>query len=366
VSPTPGPGNNQGGGNQGGGNQGGGGPGPQPSPQPGILVVTYVANGGAGGPHTVNVASGTEHTILTLPATGISRPGYQFLGWNTAADGGGTSHAPGSTITVTGNMTFHAQWQSIELAGTTGPGGDLERVNHPTFMQGFPDGSVRPDNNITRAEAAAIFFRLLCPTDHANRNTPVPNAFSDVQASDWFAHYVNYLASVDVLLGFTDGSFRPNASISREEFATIVTRFNHPPTALVPVDPWFSDVTPDMWSRDYIYFGATRDWLRGFPDGTFRPRNPITRAEAAAVVNRVLDRAIDDAALAEINNPFNDITPAHWAFREIIEASVTHCFIRDEDGNESWMFDCDCPPGQGGQNHSRRLAVEQYLGKIRT
>jgi hypothetical protein len=240
----------------------------------------------------------------------------------------------------------------------------LERNNHPPFIQGFPDGSVRPDSNITRAQAAAIFFRLLCPTYHVDMNAPVPNNFSDVPAGEWFAQYVNYLASVDVLLGFPDGTFRPNASISREEFAAIVTRFNHPQTTLVPVDPWFSDVTLDRWSRDYIYFGATRDWLRGFPDGTFRPGNPITRAEAAAVVNRVLNRAIDDAALAQTQNPFNDITHAHWAFRDIIEASVEHCFVRDENGNEVWIFDCDCPPGQGGQNHTNRRAVQLALGKV--
>jgi len=316
---------------------GGGGGIPWQPPIGGDIVITYVANDSTGNTHTVTVP-GDTHIVWTLPATGMDRPGYEFLGWNTAADGSGTMHAPGSTITVTTSLTLYAQWQSLDEMGTYGPGGELERDRHPVYLQGFPDGSVRADDDITRAQAAAIFFRLLCPTYHTGKNDPVPNAFGDVADDAWFTHYVNYLAYVGVLRGFPDGTFRPDAPILREEFAAIITRFNHPAISLVPVNPWFSDVPDDMWSKEYIYFGARRDWLRGFPDGTFRPEEPITRGEAATVVNRMLERAIDEAALAVVGNPFSDITPDHWAFREIIEASIYHHFTRDQGGSETWTY----------------------------
>jgi uncharacterized repeat protein (TIGR02543 family) len=315
-----------------------------------MLTVTYVANGGSGGPYTVQVPAGSEHTVLTPAATGISRADYTFVTWNLDEAGYGTSHAPGSVITVTESITLYAQWLEIGEAGTTGPGGDLQRETHPPFIFGFPDGSVRPDNNITRAQAAAIFFRLLCPTDHANKGDPVVNEFIDIRGDEWFVQEVSYLASMGVLLGFGDGTFRPNAPITREEFVTIMTRFNHPFTRPVEIDPWFTDVHVEMWSYPYIYFGAVRGWVEGFPDGTFRPHNPILRGEAAALINRVLERGIDDAALAVVENPFNDITPAHWAYADIIEASVEHAFIRDEDGNEIWVLGVE--PHQLGQNLS--------------
>jgi hypothetical protein len=182
------------------------------------------------------------------------------------------------------------------------------------YVQGYPDGTFRPEASVTRAEVAAILFRVV--KDSA-KNSGAPAKFGDVKAGEWYAQAVNYLAARGVISGYTDGTFKPNQPISREEFTTLAAKF----TALISGGSLpFSDVKPGDWSYNYIRTAYAKNWVAGYPDGTFRPRNPITRAETVAVVNRILERT-PKGVTPSAPNPFSDLSPAHWAYADVLEAT---------------------------------------------
>lgn len=286
-------------------------------------TVTYTANEGIGNDYKVpGIPSGTKHTVLDVASAKISYPDHVFTGWNTKADGTGTSYAPGEKLTVTSDITLYAQWRVRVL---------LETDEHILYLNGYGDGTVRADNAITRAEAASIFYRLLKTQGEAEAGM-----FSDVDSSKWYAKAVNYLASMGILTGYADGTFKPDAPITRAEFATIATRFD----TLISLDGEnnFKDVPDTHWAVKYINAGVAKGWINGYGDGTFKPDESITRAQVVKIVNAMLERKIDDAALAIVVNPYTDISKNHWAYAEIIEASVPHEYTRDEDGNEIWEY----------------------------
>jgi uncharacterized repeat protein (TIGR02543 family) len=307
----------------GGGSGGSGGSGGGTS----TYTVTYTANGGTGSDHKVSsISSGSSHTVLPRNTTGISRDNYTFTGWNTKADGSGTTYSAGDKITITSNVTLYAKWEST---GSSGVGDLLDTVNHRVYLNGYPDGSVRPDNAITRAEAASIFYRLL-----KDPGTDSGGKFSDVKSGEWYAQAVNYLASIGILTGYPDGSFKPNAPITREEFAAIASRFDSLDTSVANV---FSDVHANSWAVSYINSAYAKGWINGYPGGTFKPDNNITRAEVVTIVNAMLGRKIDKAALAQVENPYYDLKKSHWAYSDIIEASVVHEYVKDKNGVETWQ-----------------------------
>ena len=288
------------------------------------------------------VSPGSDAT--DVPAS-PARPGYAFTGWSPAPP----------FINVQEHITSMAQYRFTGGGGNGGGGGgggagaggggavppavvELEEQiplaqfisDHIAYITGYPDGTVRPNNPITRAEVAAIFFRLL-----DIQGTPeAGNRFSDVSSQSWYTQAVSYLASTGVLTGYPDGTFRPNQSITRAEFAAVASRFDElGRSAAVP----FSDVGANHWAYGYIISAFAKGWAGGYPDGTFRPSNSITRAEVVTIVNRMLDRnlLIEDVP-PELVNMYIDLQTNHWAFADIIEASVTHEFERREDGTEIW------------------------------
>lgn len=288
-------------------------------------TVTYDVNGGMGSYVITGITSGTTHRILSQTGTGISYTGHIFTDWNTKADGSGSSYSPDDTITVNGSVTLYAQWR--EAPSLT--------QDHIVYLSGYPGGGVGPDNNLTRAEAAMIFFRLLSETVHEDKNEPVPNQFSDITDTEWYAQAVNYLASIGIVTGVEDGTFQPERSIYRAEFATIASRFD----VLEALDAnAFSDVPGSHWAVAFINSAAVKGWITGFPDGMFKPENAITRGETVTLVNRMLNRAIDDEALAAIQNPYHDIDSSHWAYTAIMEAAIHHEYARDDDGREHWIL----------------------------
>jgi len=289
--------------------------------------IHYNANGAMGSYKVTGLSSGAKHTVLAVADTGISYSGHTFTGWNTKADGSGTDYAPGDTVTVTGNITLYAQWEKDDDGGQ----GILDKDNHIIYLYGYPGGSVRGGNPITRAEAAVIFFRLLTDKE---KNDSAGSSFSDIYSSDWYAQAVNYLASIGILSGYPGGTFRPNAPITRAEFATIASRFDSLESTGSNI---FSDVPGSHWAVNYINSIYAKGWVNGYPDGTFRPGSSITRAEAVTVVNAMLDRKIDDEALAFVKNPYNDISSNHWSYPQIIEASIAHDYDRDNSGIEIWQ-----------------------------
>ena len=203
---------------------------------------------------------------------------------------------------------------------------------HDAYIAGYPDGTVRPDGKITRAEVSAIFARLTENSAPANYSPK----FSDVLAYDWFCDSVMKLSNKDIIKGYPDGTFKPNKSITRAEFAVIASKYIKNPKA---ADETFSDVPMNHWAKDAIAMVKAEGWISGYTDGTFKPDAPITRAEAVSIVNRMFDRAADGEFVREHGfeiKKFNDLTDKHWAYYEIMEAVHTHDYERIDKRTERW------------------------------
>ena len=206
----------------------------------------------------------------------------------------------------------------------------LER--HDAYIAGYPDGTVRPDGKITRAEVSAIFARLTENSAPANYSPK----FSDVLAYDWFCDSVMKLSNKDIIKGYPDGTFKPNKSITRAEFAVIASKYIKNPKA---ADETFSDVPMNHWAKDAIAMVKAEGWISGYTDGTFKPDAPITRAEAVSIVNRMFDRAADGEFVREHGfeiTSFGDLNTNHWAYYEIIEATHSHDYERIDKRTERW------------------------------
>ena len=206
----------------------------------------------------------------------------------------------------------------------------LETEEHIRYIQGYPDGTVQPESNISRAEVAVIFWRLIRAAD---KSSTVPSCFSDVEGDEWFAQAVNYLASTGILTGYEDGTFRPERSISRSEFAAMISRFDGLESATL--NP-FSDMHESHWAYSYVTSAYLKGWIAGYPDRSFRPEASITRAETIKIVNYMLGRGIQAKDIPEqLRSLYPDLSYNHWAFAEIIEASVEHGYERLDNGYET-------------------------------
>jgi len=286
---------------------------------------------------------GQVHSIPQAP----TRPNQEVSHWTL----NGAQVDP-LLIIITEATTFVAVWRTVATVSPGAPGwftppgintsepdSDLTPVTgkHIGYIRGFPDGTVRPDTHITRAEAAMIFFRLL---DDGNKFRPVEaRRFQDVDGISWYSQAVNYLAQINVLTGYTDGTFRPDAIITRAEFATMTSKFFEVITPVIALNS-FTDVDYH-WARDYINAAFIGGWIQGYGDGTFRPDNHITRAEAVTLVNRAFGRIPNPATIRNnIGNQliYVDLLPTHWANYGILEASIDHKFKIDDFGNEIWTW----------------------------
>lgn len=200
---------------------------------------------------------------------------------------------------------------------TTPPAG-----THSAYVTGYDDKTIKPDNNITRAEAAALISRISSGFS-ADKNYDV-SKFSDVDGGAWFAKNVGYAAENSIVSGYEDGSFRPGNTITREEFAAMICRFMKYDTSASGV---FSDVSPEHWAAPYIAAMKANGIISGYEDGSFGLGRNITRAEAIAIINRALGRVPNDgkmnAYISSNGYPATDIE-GHWAAAQIIEAAVSH------------------------------------------
>ncbi|MCL2120888.1 MAG: S-layer homology domain-containing protein [Clostridiales bacterium] len=208
----------------------------------------------------------------------------------------------------------------------------FETEKHISYIFGYPDGTMRPDMAITRAEAAVIFWRLL---KSADKDTYIPQRFPDVENGQWYAQAVNYLASIQILVGFEDGTFRPHQMITRAEFAAIASRFDGLTSG---IDNPFADVPETHWARESIVSAYAKGWINGYPGGEFQPGASITRAEVVAVVNRMMGRALNSSGipLEQFTYYYADLSPSHWAAPTIMEASVYHEY--EVQGYEIWTL----------------------------
>ena len=205
----------------------------------------------------------------------------------------------------------------------------LNVEDHTAFMVGDNKGNFRPNDSITRAEVAQIFYRLL-----KDQNVQSTKKFDDVADNAWYAPAVNTLASMGILNGTSETTFEPNRSITRAEFAAISTRFAKLPSASVS----FTDVPAGYWAYDNIAAAAAFGWCVGNGRGQFNPRSAITRTETAAIVNRMLGRLADfDAIDAGAGRRFPDVSKTFWGFYDIVEATTAHEYTFDSELlHEKW------------------------------
>ena len=210
----------------------------------------------------------------------------------------------------------------------------LNNTDHFAYIVGYGNGEVRPQNSITRAEVASIFFRLL-EDDVRDANYTRQNKFTDVSNDAWYCSAVSTLSAMGIISGYPDATFRPNASITRAEFAAIATRFdvNGDKT---PAS--FNDIA-DHWAKDEIAVAANNGWVNGYEDGSFRPQNKITRAETMSLVNRVLNRKPETAEdLLENMAKWTDNADTNaWYYLAVQEATNSHYYEYKENSQyEKW------------------------------
>ena len=210
----------------------------------------------------------------------------------------------------------------------------LNKTDHFAFLKGYPGGGFAPGKNMSRAEVTTMFARLL--TEQMEANKSYPASFSDVTSAHWAANYIGYMEQFGIVRGYSNGTFRPNAPITRAEFAAICCRFEQ----LTDGAAAFTDVPASHWAAKSIAYAATRGWVTGYADGTFKPGNNITRAEVAAVTCRLLERNADKeyirAHLKELPRVFADMNEQHWAYWYVMEAANGHDYTKS--GNtETWL-----------------------------
>ena len=233
-----------------------------------------------------------------------------------SSGGGGGGHHRRPTVTIPDDVP-------------TGLNGD----DHYAYIVGYPNGNVEPNGNITRAEVATIFFRLLTEKVRTANSTQ-SNSLSDVTRGQWFNHAVSTLSSMGIVKGHNDGTFAPNAPITRAEFAAIAARFDDKNT---DTSSKFTDIA-SHWAKNEIGIAANKGWINGYPDGTFRPNQYITRAEAMTLVNRVLNRLPENSSdLLDSMIKWPDNSDAsQWFYLAVQEATNSHYYKTKENKFEKW------------------------------
>lgn len=255
--------------------------------------------------------------------------GYIFDGWYTDK----TYRTPYNFATpLTQDTTIYAKWFLIVLPGVTvkKAAPKLNTADHFAYVQGYPDGTVKPAGNITRAETAAILFRLM---DDASRKTyySTKSGFRDVASGSWYNTYVATLNNAGVITDSSNGYFRPNEAITRAELAAMLAKFSETTGAA----NYFNDVSAKYWAANAIAICAKLGWINGYPDGTFRPDKNVTRAELMAMINRATGRAPKSAdAFLPGMKTWSDNTADKWYYLDVQEATNSHSYTVK--GSETW------------------------------
>ena len=255
--------------------------------------------------------------------------GYIFDGWYTDK----TYRIPYNFATpLTQDTTIYAKWFLIVLPGVTvkKAAPKLNTADHFAYVQGYPDGTVKPAGNITRAETAAILFRLM---DDASRKTyySTKSGFRDVASGSWYNTYVATLNNAGVITDSSNGYFRPNEAITRAELAAMLAKFSETTGAA----NYFNDVSAKYWAANAIAICAKLGWITGYPDGTFRPDKNVTRAELMAMINRATGRAPKSAdAFLPGMKTWIDNTSDKWYYLDVQEATNSHSYTVK--GSETW------------------------------
>lgn len=281
------------------------------------------------GDKTVYLKNGTVYPDMTK-VTATAKSGYKFDIWT--KDNGTTSVKPDTAIeNVAGGtiIKFYANWASTGNNNNTGGGGSskppvLNKEDHYAYIVGYPDGTVKPQGNITRAEVATIFFRMLTD-DSRNEFWSQTNSYRDVSEGQWFNNAISTLANAGILSGYPDGTFRPNAPITRAEFTKIAASFFE--RVEYTIDNPFNDVDDDDWFYKFVMAAYEGGLITGYPEGDFRPNANISRAESVTIVNRTLERAPDADHFLKDMIVWPDNAENAWYYEAVQEATNSHEYV---------------------------------------
>ena len=276
----------------------------------------------------------TEVEVLAFEDVDLTgREGYTFIGWSTQPNAGSVTYLPGDTFDMPDHDVYlYAQWLRDQIGPEdTGVANWLNTIDHIAYLTGYPNGAFGPNNSMTRAEVAQMFYALL-----NNKNVTITASFPDVPADAWYATAVNTLASLGMVSGDADGSFRPNDPITRAEFCVIALAFAYEPESY---SCSFTDVSVNDWFYTYVAQAASYGWIGGYADGSFGPNDLITRAQVTTIVNNMLGREADRGYVNTHTDTlvqFYDLTRIHWAYYDIMEAVNEHEYTRTY-GVEDWV-----------------------------
>ena len=309
-------------------------------------LIIYDANGG-------KFADGTKVKSETHPVgekieimDAPTREGYKFLYWSEP------EYKPGDSYTVKDDSTFVAQWERVEPKPEPNkpdkptPGGGfylvptdtplLNRKDHAQYMIGYPDQNFKPDNHMSRQEVTVMFSRLL--NERPQKGVIYSRDYKDIPDDLWSVTAISYMSKLGMVKGYPDGNFMPRADITRAEFAAMATRF----ADISSGSKTFTDVAKDHWAYDVIQKAAEAGWISGYPDGSFKPDQPITRAEVVAITNRMLNRFADEAYVDAHQDKilqFKDMNKGMWSYYPVVEATNGHGYERKTNGKDETWFE---------------------------
>ena len=277
-------------------------------------------------------SAGTRVTVTVTPDEGyrlnsivVTDSAGKRITVTASDDGTYTFTMPSRGVTVEVTFTL-----AIADPEDTGVSDWLNTEDHMAFMMGYDTGLFGPEENITRAQVAQMFYRLL-----RDQRVETTVTFSDVPENAWYAQAVNALASLGMVNGVGENRFEPERPITRAEFSAVAVRFAD---RMVESGVTFSDVPESHWAHDYIAAAAAFGWVNGVGGDRFDPQSNMTRAQAAAIVNRMTGRQADQAAIDRgEGTQFPDVSRNHWAWYDIGEAATAHDYSRDG-GKETWQI----------------------------
>ncbi|MCL2164556.1 MAG: InlB B-repeat-containing protein, partial [Oscillospiraceae bacterium] len=314
------------------------------------ILVTFNAGGGsAANPASKLVTYNSAYGALAT----TNRTNYTFLGWFTSAEGGSEVTAE-TIVTNAEDHTLFAHWQYNtpapppsrpgggtvlpstpipqappveEIIDEETPGASIFIPDHVAYIIGYEDGTIRPEIDVTRAEVATVFFRLLTEQMRES-NWSLDNTFPDVPSDSWYNTAVSVMTKMGIIRGYPDGTFRPDDSITRGELAAIAARFARAMSMEGNNEVSFTDIA-GHWAEEDISYAAIIGWVRGYPDNTFRADQPITRAEFITLANNALKRipeTVDDILTGEMKVWSDNLDTNAWYYIAIQEATNSHVY----------------------------------------
>lgn len=338
-----------------------------------LVTVIYDSNGGSPAEKIFGEELKSEndeilpanHKVKTIKETGLTREDFEFKEWNTQADGKGTAYKAGDEMKISSNQVLYAIWKEkapspepqpepkpepqpepkpeperrvheyVDTIPVFAQADSVKKVperaseTHIQYISGYPDKTVRPDGNVTRAEAVTMLVRL-----KAYPLTEGEEIFKDVKANAWYAPFISAAYKNNILEEKKGQAFRPDEKITRAELAQLISHLDKKNNAKAN----FPDIAGHKYEAAINQsFGNKR--IAGYPDGSFRPDNAITRAETARILNSLFDRKVDSKGLDNVVDDlrfYKDLDKNHWAYYEIMEASHTHQYERTGSGPENW------------------------------